>query len=252
MRRTTLAALCIAAAATVTLTACGTENPATAEKTAGKSKEPFAGLTGGEIAERAIDATKSASSLRMKGEVPDEESGSTIKMDIALNKKGDCAGTMSMDGGGADMVKTGDTVYMKFDEAFLRAQSEGSSKDETQAVVDMMAGKWVKTAATGADAKDIAGFCDLDTVLAEFGDERSNAERGDTTKVGGTPAVTIEEKDSKGRYTAYVATEGKPYLLRVVSKSAKDPGDVTFSDYNKPVPAKAPKGKVLDLDAMGG
>lgn len=250
MRRTALAALCIAAAATVTLTACGTENSGTGA--ASKPKGPFAGLTGGEIAERAIDATKSATSLRMKGEVPDEESGNTIKMDIALNKKGDCAGTMTMDGGGTEMVKTGDTVYMKFDEAFLRAQSEGSSKDETQAVVDMMADKWVKTAATGADAKDIAGFCDLDTVLAEFGDERSNAERGDTTKADGTPAITIEEKDGKDRYTAYVATEGKPYLLRILSKSAKDPGDVTFSDFNKPVPAKAPKGKVLDLDAMGG
>ncbi|MPY62058.1 hypothetical protein [Streptomyces spongiae] len=249
MRRTTLAALCIAAAATVTLTGC---LPGT-DKAESKPKEPFAGLTGGEIAERSVDTTKGATSLRLKGEVPDEESGGTIKMDIALDKKGDCAGTMSMSGeGGLELIKTGAIVYIKFDEAFLRSQSDGSSKQETDMVVDMMAGKWAKTKATGADAKDIAGFCDLDTVLDEFGGERFDAERGDTTKSGGVPAITLVEKDGKDRYTAYVATEGKPYLLRIVSASKKEPGDIAFSDYNKPVRTEAPKGKVLDLDTLGG
>ncbi|GAA3810573.1 hypothetical protein ACFS5L_41850 [Streptomyces phyllanthi] len=248
MRRTALAALCIAAAATVTLTGC---LPGT-DKADSESKGPFAGLTGGEIADRAVEATKGATSLRLKGEVPDEESGGTIRIDMALSKKGDCAGTMSMNGGRTELIKTGDTVYLKFDEAFLRAQSEGSSEEETEAVVDMLAGKWTKTAATGTDAKDLASFCDLDTVLSEFEDVNSDAERGATTTVDGTPAIALHEQDGKDRDTAYVATEGKPYLLRVVSKSAKDPGDITFTDYDKPVPAEAPKGKVLDLDAMGG
>jgi hypothetical protein len=60
------------------------------------------------------------------------------------------------------------------------------------------------------------------------------------------------QEDGKDTYTPYVATEGKPYLLKVISKSAKDPGTVTFSDFNEPVPAEAPKGKVIDLDELGG
>ena len=50
----------------------------------------------------------------------------------------------------------------------------------------------------------------------------------------------------------YVASEGKPYLLRVDSKSAKDPGTIVFSDYDKPVAAHKPSGEILDLDALTG
>lgn len=249
MRRTALVALCLTAAATAGLTGClpGQNNASD------KPKGPFPGLTGGEIADRAMKATTGAGSLRMTGDVPDDESKGTIHIDMALNKKGECAGTLGMGGQGkADLIKSGDTVYMKYDEAFLREQGKGESKADTDAVVAMMAGKWTKMSATGKDAKDIASFCDLDTVLAGAEDVNSDATRGATSTVDGTPAIVLHEKDGKDRYTLYVATEGKPYLLKVVSTSAKDPGTITFTDYEKPVPADAPKGKVLDLDKLGG
>jgi hypothetical protein len=249
MRRTAFAALCLAAAATVGLTGCLPGDG----KADSKPKGPFAGLTGGEIANRAVKASTGAKSLRMTGDVPDEEDGGTIQIDMALNKKGECAGTMSLGGQGkADLIKTGDTLYMKYDEAFLRAQDKGSSKEETDGVVELLADKWTKMSATGSDAKDLASFCDLDTVLSGAEDVNSDATRGKTTTVEGTPAIVLNEKDGKDRYTLYVATEGKPYLVKVISKSAKDPGTLTFTDYNKPVPAKAPSGKVMDLDKLGG
>ncbi|MCX4560238.1 hypothetical protein [Streptomyces umbrinus] len=247
MRRTALAALCIAATAAVSLTGCLPGE----EKADSKPKGPFAGQTGGEIADQAVKATSNASSLRMKGDIQDD--GSRVGLDMALDRKGECAGTMSANGEGkADLVKTGDTLYMKYDEKFLRAQSDGASKEETDGVVAMLAGKWTKMSATGSDAKDIASFCDLDTVLADFQDVNSDATRGKTTTVDGTPAIVLHEKDGKDTYTLYVATEGKPYLLKVVSKSADDPGTVTFGDFDTPVPAEKPAGKVMDLDEMGG
>ncbi|MHB9851706.1 hypothetical protein ACSYGO_20980 [Streptomyces krungchingensis] len=249
MRRTALAALCLAAAATAGLTGCLPGET----KADSKPKGPFAGLTGGDIADRAVKATTGATSLRMKGDIPDDEDGGTIRIDMALDKKGRCAGTMSMNGQGkADLIKTGDTIYMKYDEKFLRAQGKGQSKSETDGVVELLADKWTKMAATGSDAKDIAGFCDLDSVLAGAEDVNSDATRGKTTTVEGTPAIILHEKDGKDRYTLYIATEGKPYLLRVDSTSAKDPGTLTFSDYDKPVPAQKPAGKVLDLDELSG
>ncbi|MET9380006.1 hypothetical protein ABZY09_02700 [Streptomyces sp. NPDC002928] len=266
MRRTALAALCLATAATAGLTGClsgqdkaddkpGKANASNASDTSqsAKPKDPFAGLTGGEIADRALKATTGASSLRMKGDIADDESDGTIRIDMALNKQSECAGTMSMGGqGNADLIKTGDTVYMKYDEAFLRAQSEGESKSDTDAAVALLAGKWTKMAAKGQDAKDIAGFCDLDSVLGGAEDVNSDATRGQTTTVDGTPAIVLHEKDGKDRYTLYVATEGEPYLLRIDSTTAKDPGTLTFSDYDKPVPAQKPTGEILDLDALGG
>jgi hypothetical protein len=244
MRRTALTALCIAAAATFSLTGC-----LPGEDRASEPKGPFAGLTGGEIADKAVKATSDADSLRMKGEMEDESAGGTVKLDMAMNKKGDCAGTIGMGAEGkAELIKVDDTIYMKYDEAFLRAQSKDSSKKEADMVVEMLAGKWTKTSAKAEDSEDIASFCDLDTVLSDFEDVNSDATRGKTTEVDGAPAILLDERDGKDRYTLSVATEGKPYLLRVVSKSAEEPGDITFTDYNEPVPAKAPTGKVIDLD----
>lgn len=263
MRRTALAALCIAAAATAGLTGCQPGQDKADSRTSASSasaepgrsaaqKEPFAGLTGAEIADRATKATTGASSLRVKGAIPDDESGGTISLDVLLNKKGECAGTIGMGGHGkADLIKTGDIVYMKFDEALLREQSEGESKADTEAAVAMLAGKWTKTKATGEDAKEFEGFCDLGAVLDGAEDSNSDASRGSTTTVDGAPAITLHEKDGKDRYTLYVATEGKPYLLRVDSVSASDPGTLTFSEYDEPVPAQKPGGEILDLDALG-
>lgn len=261
MRRTALAALCLAAAATAGLTGClPDENKADSKASKpSKPKGPFAGLTGGEIADRTVKATTGATSLRMKGDVPDDEGGGSIRVDMALNRKGECAGTMSLAGQGkAELIKNGDTVYLRYDEAFLRAQSKGESKTDTDAAVAVLAGKWTKMSATSSAAKDlasaakdIASFCDLDTMLGGAEDVNSDATRGKTTTVDGTPAIILHEKDGKDRYTLYVATQGKPYLLRIDSSSAKDPGSLTFSEYDKPVPAKTPTGKILDLDKLG-
>ncbi|WP_225822308.1 hypothetical protein [Streptomyces naphthomycinicus] len=252
MRRTALAALCLAAAATAGLTTGCQPGQNSADS---KPKGPFAGLTGGEIAQRATKATRGASSVRMKGRIADDESKGTIEIDMALDRKGSCAGTMSMDGQGkADLIRTGSSVYMKYDEAFLRAQSEGESKADTDQAVAMLAGKWTRMSVKGQDAKDLASFCDLDSVLGGVSDgDTAGTARGKTARVDGTPAITLTEKDGKERYTAYVATEGAPYLLRLDSASgSEEPEHLTFSDYGQPVPAKKPAGKIIDLDALGG
>ncbi|MET8766464.1 hypothetical protein [Streptomyces sp. NPDC004658] len=250
MRRTALAALCLAAAATAGLTTGCLPGQDSADS---KPKGPFAGLSGAEITERALKATTGASSVRLKGRVTDDESKGVIEIDMAVNHEGECAGTMSMGGQGkAQLIKTGSTVYMKYDEAFLRAQSKGESKEDTEAAVDMLAGKWTKMAVKGQDAKDIASFCDLDSVLGDVSDgDTAGTTRGKTTRVDGTPAIALHEKDGKERYTAYVATEGKPYLLRVDSVSGgKEPEHLSFLDYGKPVPARKPTGEIVDLDAL--
>ncbi|MEV8319513.1 hypothetical protein AB0Q95_35690 [Streptomyces sp. NPDC059900] len=259
MRRTTLAAVCLAAAATVGLTACGTESAgsggsgsARGSSDAGKKKaEPFPGLSGPEIVDKAVKATTDASSLTVQGKVPDE--GGTIGLDMAFDTKGQCAGSMAMGGEGSlDLITTASTVYMKYDEKFLRAQGKGEPAAETDAAVDMLADKWVKTSATGADTEEIAEFCDLDVLLADFKDVDSAARRGKTTTVDGTPALTLTERDGKDRHTLYVATEGKPYLLKIVNESAGTPEFLSFGDFDKPVDATPPKGDVMDIDKLAG
>ncbi|MFK4066148.1 hypothetical protein [Streptomyces sp. NPDC029674] len=245
LRRTAALTACLVAA-TVGLTACGSEKD-------DKPKEPFAGMSGTEIVDKAVKATKGAESLKLAGEVSDDEESGPMKMNLALDTSGKCAGKLAVgDEGSFDLIVPGDkTVYVKYDEKFLRAQSKGQPKDETDAVVDMLAGHWAKTKATGADAKDIAGMCDLDTLLEDFGDVNSGARRGATTTLDGTPAIKINAHDAKDKYTLYVATEGKPYLLKIIDRGVAEPEHLTFSDYDKPVKTAPPAGKVLDIDKLG-
>ncbi|WP_369217345.1 hypothetical protein [Streptomyces flavofungini] len=255
--RHVIAAACLALAATAGLTACGSEDgkaAGAAKRAAGKTgaaKDPFAGMSGGEIADKAVEATSKAASLRMKGAVTDAEEG-RISLDMALDTTGTCAGTMGMNGQGSiELIIPGDTVYMKYDEKFLRAQSKGEPASDVQAAVDMLADRWAKTKATSSDAKEIAGFCDLDTVLADFKDVHSAARRGGATTVDGVPAIKLTESDGKEKYELYVATEGKPYLLRVDTLTkGGTPETLSFGDYDKPVKATPPTGDILDLDKL--
>ncbi|WP_030672149.1 hypothetical protein [Streptomyces sp. NRRL B-1347] len=253
-RRTAFAALCLATAATVTLTGCGGDKSDDTKKSAAtKKKDPFADLSGPQIIDKAVKATSGASSLRMKGSMAD--GGGPGHIDLALDTEGQCVGTIGTGGeGSVDLIGKGKTVYMRYDAAFLRSEMKGEPKSDVDASIDMMADRWVKTSTTKSDEKDFAQFCDLTTVLADFKDVDSAARKGRTTTVDGVPAIALHETDGKERATLYVATEGKPYLLKAVN----DPGKgkkrdtITFTDFEKPVKATPPKGDVLDLDKLDG
>ncbi|WP_415952550.1 hypothetical protein [Streptomyces sp. KLOTTS4A1] len=259
MRRTVLTTAGLALSAALALTACGSEaadKPSdkgadtSRSTTQSKKPEPFADASGPEIAEQAMKATGNAKSLRIKGTVPDEEMGA-ITLDMAMDRGGSCAGSMSVGGGGrAEIVNDGKTVYMKYDEAFLRAQTKDESEAEVDAAVEMLGDRWLKTSATGDGAEDLEAFCDLDQLLAEFTGGTSSVGKGERTTVDGQEAITLTEKNGKDTYSMYVATEGKPYILRVTDDGAEDGENLVFTDYDKPVDAKAPTGDVLDLDAL--
>jgi hypothetical protein len=255
MRRTATALCLIAATASLALTACGSGKPGAAggdgKGTAASASKaaPFADLSGQEIVDKALKATRNATSLTLRGDVPDGKD--TIRLNLALDREGHCAGSIGTGGGNADIIKTDGTVYMKFDEALLRSEGKGRPKSETDGVVDMLAGRWVKTGADSDDAKEMTEFCDLDELLAEFDGTHSAARKGKATTLGGTPAFTLTEADGKDRYTLYVATEGEPYLLRIENTTAKQPDVLSFADYDKPVPAAPPADKdVVDLDKL--
>ncbi|WP_327355548.1 hypothetical protein [Streptomyces sp. NBC_01304] len=266
MRRTTLAALCITAS--LALTACnptggdGKKDDKSqggwsgvgggASKKPAESKAPFAGESGPDIVDKALETTGDAKSLRVKGTAPDDEMG-LINMDLALDTEGNCAGTMSVpDQGSLELINDGKTLHMKLDEKFIRSQvGKGQPAGEVDAAVDMMADRWVKTDATSGQAKQMASFCDLDALLKEFTGARSMARKGKPATIGGKKAITLHENDGKDRYKIYVAAEGEPYLLRITNEA---PGQesIDFLDFDKPVDTTAPTGDVLDMDKLGG
>ncbi|MEU8795337.1 hypothetical protein [Streptomyces sp. NPDC048643] len=103
-----------------------------------------------------------------------------------------------------------------------------------------VAGKWVKMPA-GDD--QLTGLCDkqgLLEALDEDKSERKGMSKGGSASVDGTSAVKLTKESDGKTLTMYVASEGKPYILRVTTTGGSAPESTTFSDYNEPGPPATP------------
>ncbi|MFF9349566.1 hypothetical protein [Streptomyces sp. NPDC014734] len=244
LARTTVNAVC--ALSLLGLAACGT-GTSSSSKPAG----PFAGMSGPEIANKAVETTKKAKSMTVVVDTTTDEGKVSAHLSTAAS--GDCAGTMAIGPAGTmEIRKVGATVYTKFDEALLREQSKGEPAEDVDAAVEMLAGHWMKSKASDPDSKDMLELCDLGTLLKDFEANDNAAEKGGETTADGRPALRLTEKDGKDTYTMLVATGGEPYILQVDAKG-KEPMTMKLSDFDKPVVVEAPAVKdIVDPDKPNG
>ncbi|MFF0479325.1 hypothetical protein [Streptomyces sp. NPDC004284] len=215
-----------------------------------ESDGPFGKLTGAQIVNEAFMATKNAKSLTVDVDLRSPEE--PVKGYLSLDGRGKCAGTLTMGTNDtAELVKVDDrNVYLRFDEAFLREQVKDESPEVQEATVKQLKGRWVKSPVSDPDSKDMLALCDLKGLLGEFEPGASDIVKGAETTVGGQQALTLTESDGDGESTTvHVATEGTPYILKIVTKGGEEPGTITFSHYGKPVVAEAPAAKdVVETD----
>ncbi|MFE7603380.1 hypothetical protein [Streptomyces sp. NPDC057494] len=237
-RRTAVAAALLGAASALCATACG---PSTDDA---RPAGPFGELTGSQIVDKAFAATRTAKSLTVDIDLrsPDEPT----KGYLALDDRGRCAGTLTMGTADtAELVKADDkNVYLRFDEAFLREQVKDESPETQEATLDALRGRWMKSPVSDPDSRDMLALCDLKELLGGFGPGAGGIVKGAETTVGGQRALALTESGEDGASsTVYVATEGTPYVLRIVTKGGEEPGTITFSKYGRPVVATVPAAK---------
>ncbi|MFF7182708.1 hypothetical protein [Streptomyces sp. NPDC008121] len=240
LRRTALATAFCAALA-LGAAACGPfgDDP--------KAAGPFGELTGPQIADKAITATKAADSLTLDLAVRTTDGPMKARLAVDIRKK--CAGTLTVGTTGtAEVVKPDDTfAYLRFDEAFLREQAKGESAEMQEAVLKELRGRWVKTAVSDPEAKESLELCDLKALLADFEQGTALSVKSGETTVGGRKALMLTQAFDKEKTTLYVATEGEPHLLKIVTAGGEEPGTIAFTDYGKPVTATPPPAKdILD------
>nr|WP_203643724.1 hypothetical protein [Streptomyces sp. SID14478] len=219
----------------------------------GGSDEPFAGKSADRIAADAVKATKEADSMHMKGTVQ-QQSGSSVTVDLSVDQSKNCDGSIGSEGSRADIRHTDGTLYLRGDEQYWRTALKGQPGGDK--VVPKLKDKWVKAP---ADDSMTQGLCDKQGLVASMDEnksERTGMKKGSTTTVDGAKAVRLTRKTSDGRTLAlYVATEGKPYILRTTATGGKEPNTATLSDYGKAVrPQAPPAGETVDLEkiAAGG
>ncbi|MFJ5551829.1 hypothetical protein [Streptomyces sp. NPDC093225] len=232
-RRTAVVARCLAAGAVCVLVA-GTAGAAAADDNG------IADQSAQTIAAKSRAAMQAATSMRMVAELTDRTG--TTRLDIAFDTQGNCTGTVKLpgDNGKADVVKRGQDVWMKLDEALLRSQIPGPAADDAIALIN---GRWLHGTTNSVLLKDFSLFCDLNHFKEKFTAKPAGEQltKGAKTKVDGAPAIAVNSRHAGETGTFYVSTEDEPYLLRIEGKDAKGNREkATFSDFDKPVPTKTP------------
>ncbi|MEU7058468.1 hypothetical protein [Streptomyces sp. NPDC046197] len=163
---------------------------------------------------------------------------------VTTDLKSTCASTTTWSTGGArfDQIRIGGTDYIRPNRAYLELAGKKMAGTKEQS-------RWIRTPADEADEKD--GVTDCKWPFASFG----TATKGEPTKVDGSPAIPLvvtDKADEGGSYTFYVATEGKPYILKVDYKSAARRSTTSFSAFDKPLEVRPPaRADVLDGSAAG-
>ncbi|WP_353941930.1 hypothetical protein ABII15_10000 [Streptomyces sp. HUAS MG91] len=210
--------------------------------------DAFKGDSADKIADKAVAATKAAESLHMKGKVS-QSGGESMVIDLAVDQEKNCQGTVTMSGAKAEVRHVKATFYLKGDEQYWRTslkQQPGADK-----IVPKVADKWVKMP---AQDNQITGLCDKQGLLAAMDEdksERKGLKKGDTSTIDGTKALALHKSKGDEKSTLYVATEGKPYILKVTTTGGSEPETTTFSDYDKPVKPEQPAaGDTVDLKQL--
>lgn len=259
-RKTWITALVCATAATVGVTGCAA-GAATGARGhhAPAAPDPRTGADADAIAELAVQVTKEAIGLHVIGG-PDDVLQDGLRIDVAADERGACAGTMDRQGTTADLIAADGALFVRAEEPFWRAAvaagKHGSDAAETEAMVGYLSlpGRWLKVAeADRTRDLDLDTVCDLDTLRDRVDQDRS-ARTGLTrvadARVNGQKAIVLKNRT----LTLYVAKEGAPYLLRSVRTAGTSPAATTtytFSDHGKAVNAGRPaEHDVVDLQSL--
>ncbi|WP_037824278.1 lipoprotein [Streptomyces sp. NRRL B-1347] len=231
--------VCAAAALALLVPACSSDNGND------DKKDKTSDLSAQEISDKAkkelLDATSVHITLEEKG--TDADKDDPAAMDLTLDRDGNCTGklTFAAGGGTADLVKRGDKVWMKPDSAFWRNQVPGG---DGAAAAELFKNRYIHGSTSDPLLKGLSEVCDLkklqDSVDEDSDDDTDKLKKGDATTVDGTKVVPLTSAEDGKEKTLYVASEGKPYLIRATEKGDGEDKTTTLSDYGQPVPTETP------------
>jgi hypothetical protein len=133
-----------------------------------------------------------------------------------------------------EVIRVGDTVYLKGNPAF-------NARLEATRGVKVPSGVWLK--GTAASLGQVASFTNVKKELPLILSGTGAISKGQRVKVDGQPAIILKETRKLYTGTLYVATTGEPYPLQLL-KQGRETGKTTFSGWNQPVTVTAPSNTV--------
>ncbi|MFJ4964005.1 hypothetical protein ACIP6P_16385 [Streptomyces sp. NPDC088729] len=168
-----------------------------------------------EILRASLKALKEAGTWRITA-----DGGDTGSADFRMDTSGNCAGTFTNLGTTSQVLKKGDKVWLKMEDAYWNT-SEGK---QTLAKVPEAKGKYLYGSSESSfSLLMVSATCMLGDALAggAFAKDAPEAVKGPVATVDGQKAVAVEVQEGQGAEKRtnvyYVATEGAPYLLKATT-----------------------------------
>lgn len=193
-----------------------------------------------DIVAAAKAAADSATAVHVSGSGTDNGVPLVLDLHIVAGKGG--KGRLSEQGLSFDLVRIGDTAYIKGSPAFYR-------RFAGPAAAELFKGKWLKASATTGDLATLTPLTDLTKLLG-----RTLANHGTLQKLPGSTVVNgrsvVGVNDTTQGGILYVATTGKPYPIEI-TKSGALGGTLKFDQWDQPVSLSAPANAV-DISKLKG
>ncbi|TML54128.1 MAG: hypothetical protein E6G16_03725, partial [Actinobacteria bacterium] len=149
-------------------------------------------------------AATSASSAHVSGSL--KSSGTPITLDLSAARGKGAKGSMSTNGLTFDMVRIGDTLYVRGSDAFYKHFAGA-------VVARLLHGKWLKGSATHGRLTSLAPLTSLADLFAVISSQHGKLANDGATTYNGTKVVAI--RDTSDNSKLYVAATGKPYPVAI-------------------------------------
>jgi hypothetical protein len=230
----TMRPLALALAVTVALLAgCGGHSKAAAPND--EATKPAQRV----LADARAAATR-ASSAHVSGSI--RSSGTPITLDLSTARGRGAKGSMSTNGLKFDLVRIGDTLYIRGSDAFYQHFAGA-------AVAQLLHNRWLKAPATKGRLKSLAPLTSLGALFAGVSSHHGKLVNDGNTTYKGQAVVAIQDTSDNSKL--YVAATGKPYPVAIVGGKKGRSGTITFGDWNSPVSLSAPS-SAIDISSVGG
>lgn len=223
--------------------------------TAAQADDDIESLPAEQIADRSRDALLDVRSVHLRARGDLGENRPPMTVDLSLDRNGNCAGDVDLgkDKGAVEIVKRGDSVWLKPDADFWENQVPVGGP----AFESVLAGRYMKGSASDSRLRPVVDACDLDTFRDLVSDNADNAAgtftKGEVTTVDGVRTVPVTRTLHGQELTAYVDTGGEHYPVRIAVRGDGADAAVDFTRFDEPVPtATPPADETVDVSALLG
>lgn len=244
------AVLMVVASAAIALAGCGggsSDGGTSTATTSTPARASFDGLSAEQVLARATSAAGAAESVHVAGSGTSD--GQELAVDLRISKQGG-TGTINIGGGRIELIVIGSDVYFKADEAFFKtALGDGY----TPQIAALLAGRFLKGAATDARLADLAAFGSLDKFVADTLKPDGTISRVDGKTFDGTATVGVRDAgtDASNGGILYVADDGTD-LPAAIEQGGSDTGTLRLTEWNAPVKlTPPPSDQVVDISKLG-